>query len=171
MWHDFDGQTTNAAPAAQKKPSRCLTGIRSMEKEIVRQIDSLKGIYEFIEAFFESNDIAEPVRYPVQFTVEELFTNMVKYNPGNMNTVLLDIDTDGDGVRVTMTDYDVDDFDVTKKRKVDTESPLEERKVGGLGLHLVRHHGGYPGLSLRGQAEPDHVYQGTWISNVRDRLR
>jgi len=110
-----------------------------MEKEIVRRIESLKDIYDFIEAFFESNGIAEPVRYPVHFTVEELFTNMVKYNPGNMNTIMLDIDTNGDGVKVTITDYDVDDFDVTKKRHVDTESPLEERKVGGLGLHLIRH--------------------------------
>ena len=99
----------------------------------------MKDIYEFIEAFFESNGIAEPVRYPVHFVVEELFTNMVKYNPGNMNTVLLDIDTDGDGVRVMITDYDVDDFDVTRKRDVDIHAPLEERKVGGLGLHLVRH--------------------------------
>ena len=110
-----------------------------MEKEIVRRIDSLEDIYEFLEAFFESNDIAEPVRYPVHFTVEELFTNMVKYNPGNMNTIMLDIENDDDTVRVTMTDYDVDDFDVTKKRSVDTKSPLKKRKVGGLGLHLVRH--------------------------------
>jgi len=110
-----------------------------MELEIVRRIESLKDIYEFIEAFFESNDTAEPVRYPVHFVVEELFTNMVKYNPGNMNTILLDIDTDGDGVKVMITDYDVDNFDVTKKRNVDVTAPLEERKVGGLGLHLVRH--------------------------------
>lgn len=110
-----------------------------MELEIVRRIESLKDIYEFIEAFFESNGTAEPVRYPVHFVVEELFTNMVKYNPGNMNTILLDIDTDGDGVKVMITDYDVDNFDVTKKRNVDVTAPLEERKVGGLGLHLVRH--------------------------------
>lgn len=110
-----------------------------MEKEITRRIDSLKDIYDFIEDFFESNGIAEPVRYPVHFTVEELFTNMVKYNPGNLNTIVLDIDAVGDGVRVTIIDYDVDKFDVTKKRDVDVDSPLEDRKVGGLGLHLVRH--------------------------------
>lgn len=110
-----------------------------MEKEITRRIDSLKDIYDFIEDFFESNGIAEQVRYPVHFTVEELFTNMVKYNPGNLNTIVLDIDAVGDGVRVTIIDYDVDKFDVTKKRDVDVDSPLEDRKVGGLGLHLVRH--------------------------------
>lgn len=110
-----------------------------MELEIVRRIDSLEDIYKFIESFFESNDTADPVRYPVHFVVEELFTNMVKYNPGNMNTVILNIDTEGDGVRVMITDYDVDDFDVTKKRDIDVHTSLEERKVGGLGLHLIRH--------------------------------
>ena len=110
-----------------------------MELEIVRRIDSLQDIYDFIEAFFESNGTEEPVRYPVHFVVEELFTNMVKYNPGNMNTVLLNIEAEGDGVKVMITDYDVDDFDVTKKREVDIHAPLEERKVGGLGLHLIRH--------------------------------
>ncbi len=110
-----------------------------MELEIVRRIDSLKDIYDFIESFFESNGTEEPVRYPVHFVVEELFTNMVKYNPGNMNTILLDIDLEGDGVKVMITDYDVDDFDVSKKRDVDVSAPLQERKVGGLGLHLIRH--------------------------------
>jgi len=32
----------------------------------------------------------------------------------------------------------VDPFDVTEERDVDIESPLTERKVGGLGLHLIK---------------------------------
>ena len=110
-----------------------------MEKEFVRNFDSLKKIYEFTEDFFNENDLAESVRYPVHFALEELFTNMVKYNPGNMNTILVDLDADTDKVRVTITDYDVDKFDVSKKREADTESELEDRPVGGLGLHLIRH--------------------------------
>ena len=110
-----------------------------MEKEFVRNFDSLKKIYEFTEDFFNTNEVAESVRYPVHFALEELFTNMVKYNPGNMNTIVVDLDADPDKVRVTITDYDVDKFDVSKKREVDTESPVEDRPVGGLGLHLIRH--------------------------------
>lgn len=109
-----------------------------MHREFDRNYDSLKKIYDFTEEFFESNSVAESVRYPVHFAIEELFTNMVKYNPGNMNCILLDVDGSDDGVTVTITDYDVDAFDVTKKREVDTESPLEDRPVGGLGLHLIR---------------------------------
>jgi len=110
-----------------------------MHKKFARSYESLAEIFAFTEAYFEAEDVADAVRYPVHFAVEELFTNMVKYNPGNDNEILLDVDLDNDAVRVTLTDYDVDAFDVTKKRTVDTRSPVEKRSVGGLGLHLIRH--------------------------------
>jgi len=110
-----------------------------MQKEFVRNYDSLKKIYQFTEDVFNANDVAESIRYPVHFALEELFTNMVKYNPGNMNCILVDVDGASDQVTVTITDYDVDAFDVTKKRAVDTQSPVSDRPVGGLGLHLIRH--------------------------------
>ena len=110
-----------------------------MQKKFVRSYDSLKEIFDFTEAFFESKSIAEPARYPVHFAMEELFTNMVKYNPGNQNDILLDVAADDKNVTVTITDYDVDAFDVTEKRAVDTDSTLQDRPVSGLGLHLIRH--------------------------------
>ena len=42
------------------------------------------------------------------------------------------------GVEVTLTDYDVEPFDVTKAPDVDIDLPVEQRKPGGLGLHLIR---------------------------------
>ena len=42
------------------------------------------------------------------------------------------------GVEVTLTDYDVDRFDVTEAPDADINLPIEERKPGGLGLHLIR---------------------------------
>jgi anti-sigma regulatory factor (Ser/Thr protein kinase) len=70
--------------------------------------------------------------------MEELFTNMVKYNPGNSNDILLGVDKIDSNVTISLTDFDVDPFDVTEERDVDIESPLTERKVGGLGLHLIK---------------------------------
>lgn len=110
-----------------------------MQKEFVRSIDSLKEIYDFTETCFGMDQVSDQSRYAVHFAIEELFTNMVKYNAGNMNCILLDVSTDAGTVTVTITDYDVDKFDVSKKRRVDTESPVAERPVGGLGLHLIRH--------------------------------
>ena len=110
-----------------------------MHNKFARSYDSLREIYDFTEAFFEAEDIAQEARYPVHFAMEELFTNMVKYNPGNSNDILLDLDRDEEHVTVSITDYDVDAFDVTAPRKVDTKSALADRPVGGLGLHLIKH--------------------------------
>ena len=108
-----------------------------MKKKFHRSFDSLEGIFEFSEQIFSAGNIHPAVRFPVHFVMEELFTNMVKYNPDNDNDILLNVDTTDGAVTVRMTEFDVDAFDVTESPDVDTLAPLEERKPGGLGLHLI----------------------------------
>jgi anti-sigma regulatory factor (Ser/Thr protein kinase) len=109
-----------------------------MRKKFLRSYDSLEAIYEFTEQVLVAADVAQSARYPVHFAMEELFTNMVKYNPDNSNDILLDVETSAGGVIVRMTDYDVDAFDVTQPRRVNLDAPLDERTPGGLGLHLIQ---------------------------------
>jgi anti-sigma regulatory factor (Ser/Thr protein kinase) len=42
------------------------------------------------------------------------------------------------GVEVTLTDHDVERFDVTQAPDANINLPLEQRRPGGLGLHLIR---------------------------------
>ncbi len=109
-----------------------------MQKKFNRSYDSLDQIFEFTERILSTEEIEQSLRFPVHFVMEELFTNMVKYNPGNSNDILLDVDASDHLVTVSITDYDVHEFDVTADREVDTESSLEERPIGGLGLHLIK---------------------------------
>jgi serine/threonine-protein kinase RsbW len=50
----------------------------------------------------------------------------------------MDVSAMGGGVEVTLTDYDVEAFDVTRAPDVDVGAPIEARRPGGLGLHLIR---------------------------------
>lgn len=109
-----------------------------MQKKFNRSYDSLDQIFEFTERILSTEEIEQSLRFPVHFVMEELFTNMVKYNPGNSNDILLDVDASDHHVTVSITDYDVHEFDVTTDREVDTESSLEKRPIGGLGLHLIK---------------------------------
>ena len=70
--------------------------------------------------------------------MEELFTNMVKYNPENSNDILLDVAADDNGVTVSLTDFDVDAFDVTTDRHINVDAPISDRTPGGLGVHLIQ---------------------------------
>ena len=109
-----------------------------VEKEFRRTFDSLDEIFQFIESFLQTESSSPGLLHDVNFAVEELFTNMVKYCPDNDNDILLDVAAADGGVTVTLTDFDVDEFDVTADREVDTSMPLDGRVPGGLGLHLVQ---------------------------------
>jgi len=109
-----------------------------MQRTFTRNFDALADIYEFAEAILTAGNVEDSVRFPVHLALEELYVNMVKYYPDNDNDILLDVTATDGKVSVTMTDYDVDAFDVTAPRNVDTELPLDGRVPGGLGLHLVQ---------------------------------
>jgi len=77
------------------------------------------------------------VRFPAHLAMEELFVNMVHYNPTVTTGIEVGIDV-ADRVTVSLVDNGGVEFDVTAKRDVDVDSSLEERKPGGLGIHLIQ---------------------------------
>lgn len=109
------------------------------ERSFERSIESVAEIYRYSEAIMAASGIDESVRFPVHLAMEELFVNLVLYNPGARRDILIDVEVVDGGVVVTITDYDAAEFDVTRERPVDTGASLRERKPGGLGLHLIQH--------------------------------
>ncbi len=109
-----------------------------MNKKFKRTFKSLEPIFELTERFFSRESIDRLHLFPVSFAVEELFTNMVKYNSDGQGDILLTMEKTDGALVVSLTDFDAEPFDVTKAPDVDTDRPLQERAPGGLGLHLVR---------------------------------
>jgi anti-sigma regulatory factor (Ser/Thr protein kinase) len=108
------------------------------QKSFRRSFDSLPAIFAFTTGEFARQGIDVRLLPTVDFAVEELFTNMVKYSKGTDAEVLIGLVGIADGVEVTLTDYDVEPFDITKAPEVDVSLPIEQRRPGGLGLHLIR---------------------------------
>ncbi len=120
-----------------------------MRRDFPRNLDSLSPLYEFAQEIFESNDISPGVRFPVHLAMEELFVNMVKYNPDVPTDITVEVTvtflgeatndaTSSKEVTVTLVDDGGVEFDVTAKRNVNIDAPLEERTPGGLGIHLIQ---------------------------------
>ena len=110
-----------------------------MERTFSRSYESLSEIFDFTAGFFRTEDLDRRMLHDVDFTLEELFTNMVKYSRESEADIEIDLERSGDGVRVEIRDHDVEPFDVTRAPEVDVHAPIEERTPGGLGLHLIRH--------------------------------
>jgi serine/threonine-protein kinase RsbW len=110
-----------------------------MQRDFPRHLDSLSPLYEFTEEIMAASDIATGVRFPVHLAMEELFVNMVKYNPEITTDIGVRVTVpDGGTVTVSLIDDGGVEFDVTKQRPVDIDAPLEERTPGGLGIHLIQ---------------------------------
>lgn len=109
-----------------------------MEKKFKRDIGSLEDIFAFLSEFKRRSNIDNSAAFGLDLIVEELFTNMVKYNSEGSNDILISLEKTGNRLVLIFNDYDGEPFDITKVGEVNTKQCLEERKVGGLGIHLVK---------------------------------
>ena len=103
-----------------------------------RSFDSLRAIVAFAAEFFARHGVDARLRPVVELALEELFTNMVKYGADGHAQVGIAMTALAEGVEVTLTDCGAPAFDVTGAPDADVTLPIEERRPGGLGLHLVR---------------------------------
>jgi serine/threonine-protein kinase RsbW len=114
---------------------------RATSRLSVRADEAAMGqVRAFIERFAAKERIAGEDLARILIAVEELVTNIVKYGyqpgrePGSADVALR---LDGDRIFIDIVD-DADAFDPFAQCAPDLEAPLEARRVGGLGLHLVK---------------------------------
>ena len=112
--------------------------VSKVEKSFPRTAACLPEIFDFMDGFFETAGVGESHRVPAQFAVEELFTNLVKYSRGGTREIAIELARDGDRLVVSLTDFDVEPFDIRSVPDARVDLSLDERKPGGLGIHLVR---------------------------------
>ncbi|MBP7147577.1 MAG: ATP-binding protein [Acidobacteria bacterium] len=107
------------------------------EGEFRRALDSLEALFAFTAGFYAEQAIEPAHRFALDLALEELFTNIVKYNPRGA-PVQVRLERDGNRVTVQLVDDDAAPFDVRRAPPARVDAPLAEREPGGLGLHLVR---------------------------------
>lgn len=109
-----------------------------MQASFKREFDSLEEIFGFVRRFFQTEGIDRVYLPPIDLVVEEIFTNMVKYNRGTPREIDISLEKHDDKLTIALVDHDVEPFDITKAPDARTDQPLKERRIGGLGIHLVR---------------------------------
>ena len=109
----------------------CLTLVNDL-----RQVSLLTG---FVDRVREEYNLAPALASRINLALEEAVCNVIMYaSPeGTAGTLDLDAVRDGNRLRFTLVDRGKA-FDPTAAPEANLEAPLEERLVGGLGIHLVR---------------------------------
>lgn len=108
------------------------------QKTFPRTAACLPEIFAFMDGFFARAGISDEHRMPMQFAVEELFTNLVKYSRGGTGDILLDLRREGSRLIVSLSDFGVERFDIRAVPDVNVDLKLKDRRPGGLGIHLLK---------------------------------
>ena len=94
-----------------------------------------------VEEWLASADVPFSGIYLANLTVEELVTNCIKYGYAGIDTTDKGIDVAisivGGELRIILSD-DASPFDPLEQAAPDLSLPIEERPIGGLGIHMLR---------------------------------
>ena len=103
------------------------------------RLSALHNLSRMVEAFGAAHRLPESKTYMLNLALDELVANTVHYGLDGVAEPRIEITLWVSGTLLVLTVTDNGRrFDPTKGADPDLSSPVEERPVGGLGLHLVR---------------------------------
>ena len=135
-----DAQVAFPAGPGESRP-QAVTGesrAQAVTGEFVRGLEALDAIFAFLGRFAEQNGIGEKDRLCIDLVAEELFTNTVKYGSGGEGRIQIRVERVGPQLRLELVDFDAEPFDPESVRPPALSAPIQERRPGGLGIHLIR---------------------------------
>lgn len=118
------------------KRARCSASIMVWTFE--RDLRATGRLLAAVDGFLESHGIAGRSAFAARLVAEELFANLVRHNRGGHDRIEVSLTLAGDRMVLRLRDFDVDPAGDIPTEKPDVDSPLEQRRPGGLGLHFVR---------------------------------
>jgi len=106
--------------------------------KIARSVGGLEQLFNFLEQELSGEQVDEKTAFCVNLAAEELFTNLVRHNEGGADSIVAGLEISPRQIELQFVDRDVEPFDPESVPEVDINEPLETRRPGGLGVHLVR---------------------------------
>jgi serine/threonine-protein kinase RsbW len=108
-------------------------------------LNSMKQFVEiaaFIEQFCQAESVASEDVSRILVSVEEVFTNTVSYGfkDDSEHWVGIELKKDRDALEVEIVDDGIPYDPLTEAPEPDLSAPMEDRQVGGLGVHMVKYY-------------------------------
>lgn len=106
---------------------------------LANRLSEIAPLADRVSAFCAERGVSESVAFRINLALEELLTNTIKYGYADHgpHEIVIELQQFGDRVTVEIID-DGKPFDLTQAPMPDLDAPVEQRAIGGLGLHFVR---------------------------------
>jgi sigma-B regulation protein RsbU (phosphoserine phosphatase) len=107
--------------------------------KIINDLKQITNAIEWFEPFAMENKIPFAIIQKINITLDELLNNIISYGYEDKDVHEIDIEVELRGERLIIIIHDDGiPFNPFKKDPPDTMLTVEERMIGGLGIHLVK---------------------------------
>jgi len=112
----------------------------SLTLEVTNKPSELDTLGERLEKFCEGLDLPPKTVFQLKFAIEEIFVNIISYgfSDDKEHRIRITIRHEN-GVLAVCIEDDGQPFNPLESATPDVACPIEDRQVGGLGLHLTKH--------------------------------
>jgi anti-sigma regulatory factor (Ser/Thr protein kinase) len=112
--------------------------MKALKINLTKNISDLNMLVTKLEQFFEENNISS-ISMPMTLILEELFTNTITHGASDGREVFIEVNLGIDKDELIMTYKDNGmPFNVLDLPEPDLTASIENREVGGLGVHYVK---------------------------------
>ncbi len=107
--------------------------------KVLSDREELEKITESIEAFAEKEEWPPDLLFRINLVLEELVLNIMDYgHDDNEHEIEIALTSAADAVTINITDEGHAFDPMTDAPEPDTTGPIENRSIGGLGVHLAK---------------------------------
>ena len=108
---------------------------------LVNDVQEVPALAIFVGSICEDMRFDELTTAGVNLAIEEAVVNVMNYAypEGSRHNILLEVVADKEKIKFELSD-DGCPFDPTTVSEVDVTLPANQRSIGGLGVHLIRHY-------------------------------
>ena len=106
---------------------------------LTNDVQEVPRLNAFVDEVCEEHGCDMETTMRMNLAIEEAVVNVIDYAypPDTVGFVDIKVTTDDNHMEFVISDSGTP-FDPTKKEDVDISLPVEERRIGGLGIHLVK---------------------------------
>lgn len=110
-----------------------------LEISIANDREAIPEIVGAVTALIEENGLAPDIAYAIELAIDELVTNAISYGypDGGAGTVTVEVAIERDRIVLVVRDDGIAFDPLAQAPEPTLEGNVEDRPVGGLGLHLV----------------------------------
>ena len=108
--------------------------------DLKNDFSEIERLHQIADAFAEQNQFDQKVAFALNLVLEEIVTNIIKYgyqDQEQQNPIHIDLSVSNGELTIVVQD-EGQAFDPTMQPEPNLDLPVEQRPIGGLGIHLVR---------------------------------